>query len=199
MTITENLRRRARSYIFFTGIMLDLLIGVADYLTGYSLSLSVLYLAPIGLVSWFINNKSGILMSLFCIATISVADYYSGKIYQDYLIEFWNSFFLLVFFLVVAILVSGLRFEIDKREKLILELQTALNEIRTLSGLLPICSWCKKIRDDSGYWQQVEHYVAEHSEAEFTHGICPECLKKISPESYARLARKEQQHNHQHK
>ena len=58
------------------------------------------------------------------------------------------------------------------------ELQKALNEVRTLRGLIPICAQCKKIRDDKGFWQQVESYVCNHTEAEFTHGICPECFKK---------------------
>ena len=51
--------------------------------------------------------------------------------------------------------------------------------MKTLSGLLPICSGCKKIRDDRGYWQQVEVYVARHSEAEFSHGVCPECSERL--------------------
>jgi hypothetical protein len=54
--------------------------------------------------------------------------------------------------------------------------------IATLSGIVPICSFCKKIRDDKGYWNQVEAYVAQHSEAEFSHGICPECMAKHYPE-----------------
>jgi CheY-like chemotaxis protein len=62
------------------------------------------------------------------------------------------------------------------------ELQTALAKIKTLSGLLPICASCKKIRDDQGYWTQLEYYISEHSEAEFTHGCCPECMKKLYPE-----------------
>ena len=66
----------------------------------------------------------------------------------------------------------------EERELLILELREALAKIKTLSGLLPICSWCKKIRDDSGYWQQIEAYIRDHSDAEFTHGICPDCMKK---------------------
>jgi PAS domain S-box-containing protein len=66
----------------------------------------------------------------------------------------------------------------EERERLILELKEALAKIKTLSGLLPICSWCKKIRDDSGYWQQIEIYIRDHSDAEFTHGICPDCMKK---------------------
>ncbi len=69
----------------------------------------------------------------------------------------------------------------EEREKLISELQQALAEIKTLTGLLPICSSCKKIRDDKGYWNQIESYLAEHSMAEFTHGICPECAEKLYP------------------
>jgi PleD family two-component response regulator len=64
------------------------------------------------------------------------------------------------------------------------ELQEALAKIKTLSGLLPICASCKKIRDDQGYWTQLEYYISEHSEAEFTHGCCPECMKKLYPELY---------------
>jgi len=67
----------------------------------------------------------------------------------------------------------------EEREKLITELQQAMSEVKMLSGLLPICSSCKKIRDDQGYWNQIESYIKEHSEVEFTHGICPECAKRL--------------------
>ncbi|MBN2403368.1 MAG: PAS domain S-box protein [Spirochaetes bacterium] len=71
-----------------------------------------------------------------------------------------------------------------ERIKLIKELQEALAEIRTLKGILPICSYCKKIRDDKGYWEQIEVYIRDHSEAEFTHGLCPECAKKLYPDYF---------------
>jgi PAS domain S-box-containing protein len=66
-----------------------------------------------------------------------------------------------------------------EREMLIGELREALSNIKTLNGLLPICAWCKKIRDDGGYWQQVEAYVSERSDAEFTHAICPQCMERL--------------------
>lgn len=66
-----------------------------------------------------------------------------------------------------------------ERDRLIEQLQKALSEIKTLKGFLPICASCKKIRDDKGYWTQIEAYIREHTEAEFTHGICPECMKKL--------------------
>ena len=61
-------------------------------------------------------------------------------------------------------------------------LQKALDDVRTLRGIVPICASCKKIRDDKGYWNQVEVYVRDHTEAEFSHSICPECMKKLYPE-----------------
>jgi DNA-binding response OmpR family regulator len=65
-----------------------------------------------------------------------------------------------------------------------MELQEALDKVKTLSGLLPICSWCKKVRDDKGYWRQIENYIREHSSAEFSHSICPECSRNLSMEVF---------------
>jgi PAS domain-containing protein len=72
----------------------------------------------------------------------------------------------------------------EAREKVISQLQQALAHVKKLSGLLPICASCKKIRNDRGYWQQVEEYIRDHSEAEFSHGICPECAEKLYPEFF---------------
>jgi len=69
-----------------------------------------------------------------------------------------------------------------ERERLIHELQEALAKVKKLSGFLPICASCKKIRNDQGYWTQIEAYIRDHSEAEFSHSICPECMKKLYPE-----------------
>jgi GAF domain-containing protein len=62
------------------------------------------------------------------------------------------------------------------------QLHQALDQVKILSGLLPICSYCKKVRDDEGYWQQTERYIRDHSEADFSHGICEPCLKERFPE-----------------
>lgn len=69
-----------------------------------------------------------------------------------------------------------------EREKLIADLQTALADVRTLSGLVPICANCKKIRDDGGYWRQLEAYIQERTPAHFSHGICPDCMAKLYPD-----------------
>jgi hypothetical protein len=70
---------------------------------------------------------------------------------------------------------------IDNLERTNADLQRSLAKVKMLSGMLPICSSCKKVRDDQGYWNQIETYLREHSEAEFSHGICPECAKKLYP------------------
>lgn len=70
------------------------------------------------------------------------------------------------------------RAELEK-DRLIAELHRALSEVKTLRGIVPICASCKKIRDDQGFWQQVEVYMRAHSDAQFTHGICPECTEKL--------------------
>ena len=71
------------------------------------------------------------------------------------------------------------------------ELEEALAKIKTLRGLIPICASCKKIRSDKGYWQQLEDYLTEHSEADFTHGICPECLEQMEVQLNAIVNKKE--------
>jgi AmiR/NasT family two-component response regulator len=84
-----------------------------------------------------------------------------------------------------AIVIAMARFrDLMELRRLNAELQEALDKVKTLSGLLPICAACKKIRNDGGYWQQVEEYIHEHSNADFTHGICPECARKLYPEYY---------------
>jgi PAS domain S-box-containing protein len=72
----------------------------------------------------------------------------------------------------------------QERDQLIKDLQRSLATVKRLSGMLPICASCKKIRDDKGYWNQIEAYIHEHSDATFSHGICPECAKKLYPEYY---------------
>lgn len=74
----------------------------------------------------------------------------------------------------------------QEKESLIKELKETLSQVKTLKGLLPICCACKKIRDDKGYWNQIESYIKDHSDAEFSHGICPDCMKRLYPEIHQR-------------
>jgi len=99
--------------------------------------------------------------------------------------ESWelDEFFAMGLFLALAFFVFAFRriLDLGKRNK---ELNQAIEEIKELKGIIPICSSCKKIRDDGGYWHEVEVYVKNHTEAEFSHGLCPDCAKKIYPKSF---------------
>ena len=83
-----------------------------------------------------------------------------------------------------------LKIEKIAREELIENLQKALEDVKTLSGMLPICAWCKNIRNDEGYWQKIEAYFKSHSDLDFTHSICNDCAKKEYPELYTELEEK---------
>lgn len=84
---------------------------------------------------------------------------------------------------ILAYIIESLRERYDNESReLIEQLEKALSEVKTLEGLLPICANCKKIRDDTGYWNQIEAYFQDHSDARFTHSVCPECVEELYPE-----------------
>jgi len=83
--------------------------------------------------------------------------------------------------------ITSLREAEEERERLIGELREALARIETLHGLIPICAGCKKVRDDQGFWHQVEAYIEARSQAEFSHGLCPDCVARLYPEYASRL------------
>jgi len=101
---------------------------------------------------------------------------------QDYLVKSLVDY---------TMLARSIRYAIERKQVLIekdlliVQLQDALAKVKTLSGLLPICASCKHIRDDKGYWHQVENYIQQHSSAVFTHGLCPKCSQKIYPKAVA--------------
>jgi hypothetical protein len=83
--------------------------------------------------------------------------------------------------IVIVMDISERRKNQRERENLIANLEEALANVKTLRGLIPICSSCKKIRDDRGYWNFLEQYIMQHSEAVISHGLCPECAKRLYP------------------
>ena len=86
---------------------------------------------------------------------------------------------------VIGLYYGIIKVEKIAREELIENLQKALADVKTLSGMLPICAWCKNIRNDEGYWQKIEAYLKSHSDLDFTHSICNDCAKKEYPELYS--------------
>jgi K+-sensing histidine kinase KdpD len=159
----------------FLGIPLTIIVALLDYYTGDELNITLLYLAPIALASWKLGKGEAVLVAAFSAIVWFVENYLLLHQAASLWIPFWNMVGQFGFFLTVVLILSSLRKAFTAQERLIGQLQDALGRVRTLSGLLPICSWCKKVRDDRGYWRAVEAYIEEHSQAEFTHGICPDC------------------------
>lgn len=114
--------------------------------------------------------------------TIPAKDIISQKAYhrREAVISYLGMWFIGI----LALIVSYRRsiFEYRTRTELIEKLESALQNIKSLKGLIPICASCKKVRNDSGYWEQVEEYITVHTDAGFTHGICPDCREKLYPE-----------------
>jgi hypothetical protein len=95
----------------------------------------------------------------------------------------WHATRAFAYFIALLFILKVYNNAMDQKDSLLNELQDALKNIRMLKGLVPICTSCKKIRDDKGYWNQIESYIQEHSEAEFSHGLCPECAEKLYPDN----------------
>ena len=181
-SVSESAAGRSEISLYAAGLSLTFVIGVIDYLTGSEIGISVFYLAPIAYVSWKSKIKfTGYMFSVLAAGTIFLADFLAGKVIAGHFIEFWNILVHSLFFATVVMLLTRLRSSLLERDSLIGELRVSLKEIRTLSGLLPICASCKKIRDNIGVWQKLEDYISGHSDAKFTHGICPDCAKKLYP------------------
>jgi len=96
---------------------------------------------------------------------------------------------LVIAFITAYLVVKAEKVLLDEKNKL----RKALDEIKTLRGIIPICSHCKQIRDDKGLWKQIEEYIHAHSDASFSHGICPDCMRKHYPEDYASIYPDEKQ------
>jgi hypothetical protein len=156
-----------------------LLFGFVDYVTGYDFGFFIFYFIPISIVAWALGARKAYMISVLCAVVWFVSDWYARQPYSYALYSVWNSAIRLLSFVVISYAVSKIHFLLNEERKISKELQDALDQVKTLSGLLPICAWCKKIRNDSGYWQQIEKYVEEHSDVQFSHGLCQECASKV--------------------
>jgi len=163
-----------------SGLMLLGLVGLADHLTGPEISFGLFYFLPIWLMTWHFDRGVAVLFSFLCALVWFAVDDASGVQYSTPIIPFWNAAARLVYFLSFAFLLSYIREQLRQSKE----------EVKRLSGLLPICASCKKIRNDEGYWQEIEAYLHSHSDTRFSHGICPDCAKKLYPEFADELLKK---------
>jgi len=157
-----------------------LVVALIDYLTGYEIGFFVFYFLPVGLGTWGGGRRMGLALALTCAVVWLIVDITTGTPYSVPWYRYWNTLIRYVAFVVLALLIARMKELMAEQEKALTgSLTHALAEVRELQGLLPICATCKKIRNDQGYWEHIEVYIAAHSQTEFTHSICPECTQRF--------------------
>ena len=154
-------------------------LGFVDYVTGYELGFFLFYFLPIVIAAWKVGPTSSYLISILSSIVWFLSDI-SSHPYSSALFAFWNTIMLLMCFLIIAYSTFKIQFLFREKHG---TSQLRLSQVKTLSGLIPICASCKKIRDDKEDWQRIEEYIEERTNAEFTHGLCPECFDKLLKEA----------------
>jgi hypothetical protein len=163
------------------GVLLWLFIDWIDYLSGQELHFFVFYFVPVAFASWYTNRTIATLFTFVVAIAWLAVNSLEGAFYSHWFCRYWNAAIRLVAFLTIAQGVWYIKHKLAQERRLNQELVAALAEVKTLSGFLPICTSCKKIRNDEGYWEQIETYIRDRSAAEFTHSLCPECVKTMYP------------------
>lgn len=154
------------------------LIGAVDSVTGFELGFFVFYFLPVIASASRLGHEGAVGAALLSATVWAVADYLSGHTYSTQFFAVWNTLVRLIAFLVVGFAFARIRQMLTTERETNEAIRRAQSEIKVLEGLLPICSDCKKIRDDEGRWTRMESYISERSRAEFSHGLCPDCLRR---------------------
>lgn len=164
--------------MFAAMVLLTLMLGVVDWGSGYELQFFVFYFLPVGITAWACGAGCAYALAVVSAAVWFSADLFSGHPYTYPSYAFWNTAIRLVSFVIVGYSLARIRMLLAAQRKIADDLRKSMSEVKTLAGLLPICASCKKIRDDSGYWHQLEVYIEDHSAVQFSHGLCQQCAAK---------------------
>jgi hypothetical protein len=167
--------------------LLDVIIvfalGVVDWLTGYELNFFVFYFLPVSIGAWFFGFIGAVSLAILSAGVWFGADVLTGHTYTSNVYAVWNTLVRLVSFLAIGWSVSRIKLLLNHEREVTESLRRSLSQIKVLETFLPICAQCKKIRNQQGVWQQLESYIGQHSNTQFSHGYCPECSRKILEEA----------------
>jgi hypothetical protein len=173
------MNRRLPGWIWATiTTVVVLVLGCIDWLTGYELNFFVFYFMPVCIGAWFLGFEASVTLGVLSALVWFGADVLSGHVYSSRIYAVWNTAARLVSFLAIGWSVSRMRQALDREHKTAETLRQAISEIKVLEAILPICSQCKKIRNQEGVWQQLEVYFEQHPNTQLSHSYCPECAKK---------------------
>lgn len=159
------------------------ILGWIDLQTGFELNFFVFYFLPVSYAAWRLSLAEAVAVAVLCAVVWYGGDHLSGHTYSSPFYAVWNTVIRLCAFLMIGVALHRVRTLIRAEQERTQALQKALSEIKVLESFLSICCQCKKIRTDSGQWQQMESYISEHSATRFSHGYCPECARKLLEEA----------------
>jgi len=168
---------------FLLAVACVIAIGYIDSITGYELNFFVFYFLPISFVAWSLGLMASVWLSVLSAIAWFVADVLAGHSHSLHFYAVWNTMVRLASFVAIGTALSRVRQLLDQQRRLVEDLRRSLSEIKVLEGFLPICSECKKIRDEQGQWQQLEAYLSEHANTQFSHGYCPQCARNAMREA----------------
>ncbi len=155
------------------------IILMVDYIVGQYFEFPVLFILPVLFSAWYGTRSWGLAFAV----TLPLIRFYFSTVWDspETLIEsLGNAVIRISIFSLIAVLADRVASQTRQLER----------EVKQLEGLLPICSHCKKIKSEDGNWTMMERYISDHSQAEFSHGICPDCLENNYPEIYAKMKEK---------
>lgn len=150
-----------------------------DTSTSDELGFEAFYILPIAVSTWYAGNRIGCFMAFFTLGAWFLSEKVSGHTYSSHFFAFWAALNHALAFALFLGTFAWLRKAIRMLRLTNAELSAALAEVKELKGLVPVCAWCKRIRDDQGYWDSMEAYISSHTKATFSHGICPECKARM--------------------
>ncbi len=155
------------------------IVALVDWLTGYELSFLVFYFLPVAVGAWGLGLGAAVALAVLSALAGFAADVLAGRVYASHFYAVWDTLVRLVAFLAIGGAIARIRHLLEGERAAADALRRSLSEIKVLEGFLPICAQCKKIQTQAGEWQPLEVYLGNHSNARFSHGYCPACVKQL--------------------
>jgi len=181
--VREGLIRHTRPLLgWLMALALFGAILLIDVFSPPEVDFSAFYLVPVIWLTWCRGTREGLGMALFCGVGWYLHAILSGRYASSEYYRLWDALNKQLSYLLGAWAVGALRREVLLQQDLNQKLQESKAEVRELKGLLPVCAWCHKIRDDQGEWHTMEVFLRQRTGASATHGICPSCLERADPE-----------------
>jgi hypothetical protein len=181
--VDPNTERRSLLGGYLVCTIVSTAIFVLDLFIPLGVAVGVLYVAVVLLTILAQDDRRTVIFTVAASLLIVFVYFHKPQVDSMWKVIFNRGISLFAVWITAILGIARNRAE-RRRSEILHEREKALDEIKILRGLLPICASCKKIRDDNGYWTQIEGYIKAHSEANFTHSVCPDCARKLYPDYF---------------